>query len=1054
MNINKCEAYSEELEKVQTCGQEKGQILKHCYNEFKIDISFFLKLHEQKINIYKLKSDYVNLISETYVKKIKVEYKYKKINNLDIIEFYYPYKNTSFIEINKNSFETDKICIEFRKNEEKKFQKINNYNKKYQGLLLNFNTLEEFLNANKTKHVNNSMNDIKMYVVCENNEKKKKKCIYDNSFWEYKQDELDFFEKINKYLILSYFDLKKCICYYSISNPVIKPLGNFKEILPSQRLHIYINTENVYLNKEIKEINVIDTIYLSQKIDDCFNSHKMFVKSRVFLLLRFKNDDINDGNYYDEFMQNSYEILSNIQSEENNEFYKINSFKKLYEYIFYDDKYKENSMNDNQQNEYILHCSILRKNLNLVVLPINCLSELKEEINMSKDKVLKNIKKKYFDIYICMIDHNLIHNSLNWDARNLLYFLTIKYELYNFEISLLAFRDIGLLGDQIICLFNKNNELIFKCPIFSKDHQTSSNDNSQIVFKAVSEILGISYDLVEVIDYSEKKKKFNFELIKQYNNSSNNANKLDNKNLNEIKIDLSDKKNKLVKFFLNSSIFNIKMMGISDFFKIDKNMNSLKYEIIPGWKKYIEKKNNKIKENIIYVINLNNFLNKNTIQRISLELNIKLIKWRILKNFKFEKIHDLKILIIGLGTLGCSVARTCVAWGIKNFTFIDNSRVSFSNVSRQSLFNLENAESYNNIGEYKSIAAKNNLLKISPDLNIISKIMDIPMPGHLNYLKNENLYNTIEELDKIIDNHDVVFLLTDSKESRYFPSLLIAEKHYNCLKKYKNFQNNNIYDTSKLDEWKNTTIQYTENITYKNYMYVLNDGIENININPKLISNKKNELNNHRNIFYSNILSTITQINKMPPLGISVALGFDSFQVIRHSYLYFKGGCYFCNDMNSPTDSMSYRTIDEKCTVTRPGISSISSSIATELLISLTQHPLQFSAPHVENDQYICFDSECDNLKNKNIETSNSFASCLGATPHIITFNLSNLSIRKIYSDAFDRCVCCSEPVILKYQENKSEFVKKVISESLVLEDITNMNVLKQADEKDVIIFE
>ncbi|CAD2104218.1 autophagy-related protein 7, putative [Plasmodium vinckei] len=1061
MDINKREECSEELENGQKCNEEKEQILKHCYNEFKIDISFFLKLHEQKINIYKLKSDYVNLISETYVKKIKVEYKYKDINNLDIIEFYYPYRNTSFVEINKSSFDIDKMCVLPRENEqEENIKKTNSYNKKYQGILLNFNTLEEFLNANKIKHVDNSMNNIKMYVVCEDNENKKQACIYDNSFWEYKEGELNLFEKINKYLILSYFDLKKCICYYSIANPVIKPVENFKEITPSKRLHIYIDTENAYLNNDINEINVIDTIYLSQKFDNCFNNHKLFVKSRIFLLLRCKipkNGDAKSESYYDAFMQNAHEVLSNTQSEEDNEFYKINNFKNLYEYIFYDNTDKENSLNINQQNKRISHYNILRKNLNLVVLPISCLNELKEEINMSNNKILKNVKKELFDIYICMIDPNYVCNSLNWDARNLLYFLTIKYELYDFNINLLAFRDIGMLDDNIICSFNSKKKFIFKCPILPKELQTSSN-NTQTLFTDISNILGINYDIVDTLNCSEKSKIFNLGLVKKCNYSTNNLNKSGDTNFGE-------GQNKLIKFFLNSSMFNIKIMGFSDFFKTNKNgenskcenfqngemckdMNLLKYEIIAGWKKYIEKKNNKIKESIIYIINLNNFLNKNTIQRISLELNIKLIRWRILKNFKFEKIHDLKILIIGLGTLGCSVARTCVAWGIKNFTFIDNSRVSYSNVSRQCLFTLDDAESCSNTGEYKSVAAKNNLLKISPDLNITSKIMDIPMPGHLNYLKNENLYKTIEELDNLIDNHDVVFLLTDSKESRYFPSLLIAEKHYNCLKQYTkltNHCNSNINDACKLDG---------DNITYSNYMCILNEGIENKNVNNKQIFDKKNEFTDQRNIFYSNILSKINQINKMPPLGISVALGFDSFQVIRHPYLYFKAACYFCNDMNSPTDSISYRTLDEKCTVTRPGISSISSSIATELLISLTQHPLQFSAPHIESDQYICFDSKGDNLKNTNVETSNSFVSCLGATPHIITFNLSNLSMRKLYSDAFDKCVCCSEHVILKYQENKPEFVKKVISESLMLEQITNMGMLKQADEGDVIILD
>ena len=39
--------------------------------------------------------------------------------------------------------------------------------------------------------------------------------------------------------------------------------------------------------------------------------------------------------------------------------------------------------------------------------------------------------------------------------------------------------------------------------------------------------------------------------------------------------------------------------------------------------------------------------------------------------------------------MGCAVARTLLAWGVKQITFLDSSRVSFSNPVRQSLFDFE-----------------------------------------------------------------------------------------------------------------------------------------------------------------------------------------------------------------------------------------------------------------------------------------------------------------------------------------------------------------------------
>lgn len=38
-----------------------------------------------------------------------------------------------------------------------------------------------------------------------------------------------------------------------------------------------------------------------------------------------------------------------------------------------------------------------------------------------------------------------------------------------------------------------------------------------------------------------------------------------------------------------------------------------------------------------------------------------------------------RCLLLGAGTLGCSVARTLLGWGVRRVTFVDNSRVAYSN---------------------------------------------------------------------------------------------------------------------------------------------------------------------------------------------------------------------------------------------------------------------------------------------------------------------------------------------------------------------------------------
>ncbi len=59
--------------------------------------------------------------------------------------------------------------------------------------------------------------------------------------------------------------------------------------------------------------------------------------------------------------------------------------------------------------------------------------------------------------------------------------------------------------------------------------------------------------------------------------------------------------------------------------------------------------------------------------------------------------------------------------------------------------------------------------------NAVGVQMAIPMPGHA--VGKDEVAGVLEDckrLKEMIDEHDVVFLLTDTRESRWLPTLLCA----------------------------------------------------------------------------------------------------------------------------------------------------------------------------------------------------------------------------------------------------------------------------------------
>merc|ERR1712226_134724 len=144
-----------------------------------------------------------------------------------------------------------------------------------------------------------------------------------------------------------------------------------------------------------------------------------------------------------------------------------------------------------------------------------------------------------------------------------------------------------------------------------------------------------------------------------------------------------------------------------------------------------------------------------------------------------------------------------------------------------------------------------------------------------------------------------------------------------------------------------------------------------------------------------------------------------------------KLGCYFCNDVVAPGDSTQDRTLDQQCTVSRPGVSMMASAVAVELLVTILQHPLGILAP-------------AETSANENHLTA-EFETPIGIIPHQIRCFLSRFHTVLPGTCAFDKCTGCSPLVIEAYEKEGFKFLLNVFNIPKYLEDMTGLTELQNS---------
>ncbi|EEA28028.1 autophagy ubiquitin-activating enzyme ApgG, putative [Talaromyces marneffei ATCC 18224] len=152
----------------------------------------------------------------------------------------------------------------------------------------------------------------------------------------------------------------------------------------------------------------------------------------------------------------------------------------------------------------------------------------------------------------------------------------------------------------------------------------------------------------------------------------------------------------------------------------------------------------------------------------AVDLNLKLIKWRISPGLDLDKVKATSCLLLGAGTLGSYVARNLMGWGVRKITFVDNGSVSFSNPVRQPLFDFNDCLDG---GSKKATRAAAALKGIYPGVVSEGHVFSVLMPGHP-VTDVAQAAKEFELLRKLIEEHDAIFLLMDSRESRWLPTVM------------------------------------------------------------------------------------------------------------------------------------------------------------------------------------------------------------------------------------------------------------------------------------------
>lgn len=425
---------------------------------------------------------------------------------------------------------------------------------------------------------------------------------------------------------------------------------------------------------------------------------------------------------------------------------------------------------------------------------------------------------------------------------------------------------------------------------------------------------------------------------------------------------------------------------------------------VTGWER---NEQNKI---ISKTVDLASYLDPSRLADQAVDLNLKLIKWRISPSIDLDTIKHTSCLLLGAGTLGSYVSRNLMGWGVRKITFVDNARISYSNPVRQPLYDFRDCLEG---GSRKAERAAEALQQIYPGVDASGHNMSVPMAGHP-IMDEDRVRKEYQKLKFLIESHDAVFLLMDTRESRWLPTVMAKAAG---------------------------KIAINAALGFDTYM-VMRHGLREPPSTPLVKSKSaEGEVVEHSD-------------GEEDPLKAAASDPVETNGEVKRSGLVSgqdrngegeELGCYFCSDVVAPADSLKSATLDQQCTVTRPGAAPIASALAVELLVSLTQHRLRGRAP-APDPAMSGSANQIQSAPPTDPNVPNSHP--LGTVPHQLRGYLSTWQTIQVKGKSYDCCAGCSPKILEAYEKDGWEFVKKAINERGYVEEVSGLAEVQRLAEE------